>query len=190
MIARPSADLVGNHLRGRANTAEQRPAVIRGPSAERDAVNADSDRRQDVERGGIDIGRLQRDSARADLHHVAERHHREGDYHRKQGEERREGVEKLVRAVGHEVFLGKKLQRIGEQRVDQAQVGQAHPLAEPGYRGAIGADTVLDKRAALALDPQQDARQVEDHHHDDDRLDRSDQKVNQHGRQARRQASR
>jgi len=47
-------------------------------------------------------------------------------------------------AVGHEVFLGEKLQRIGDQRVNQAQIGQAHPLAEPGNRGAIRADPVLD----------------------------------------------
>ena len=36
--------------------------------------------------------------------------------HREEREKRRERVEKLVGAVGHEVFLGEKFQRIGDQR--------------------------------------------------------------------------
>ncbi len=95
-------------------------------------------------------------------------------------------MEKVVGAVGHEVFLGEELDRIGQQRVDEAEVGQPQPLAEPEDRGAIGADAVLNQGAAFALEPQQDDRQIQHHQQHDDRFDRADYQFSRHGRQARR----
>ena len=82
----------------------------------------------------------------ADDQHVAERNDGEGDQGREHREARRQRVQQPVGAGGHDVLLGEELERVGHQRVDQAEAGEA----EDG--GPVGADAILDERAALALE--------------------------------------
>ena len=66
-------------------------------------------------------------------------------------------MQKTISTVGPEVFLGEQLDRVGKQSVDESEVyGEQTENA-----GAVCAETVLYKRAALTLDPQQEGRHLE-----------------------------
>ncbi len=108
----------------------------------------------------FEIGHLQIDRATADHQHVAERHRRERDEHGKDRQEGAEQVQELVGARRDDVLLGEHLDRVGDQRVDDAEVERQEATEDVG---AVGADAVLDERAALALDPEQHDAQVEHH---------------------------
>ncbi len=166
-------ELVRDHLRRRANPAEQRPSIVRGPSCKRDAVHAKADRREQIERAGVEVGRLETDAMAGNRNRVAKRDHDERDHHREQRQERRQRVQKFVRAGRNEVFLGEHFDRVGDGGVDDSEVGHPHALAESGQRGAIRSDSVLDQRAALALEIEQEQRQTQSGQDHQDRFDRA-----------------
>ncbi len=83
-------------------------------------------------------------------------------------------MEKLVARRRDKVFFGEKLERIGDQGIDQSQTG------EPENRRAVGADAVLNERASLALDPAENAGQIEDHEEDEKRFGRDNRQINDH----------
>ena len=49
-------DFVGDHLRGRAQRAQERIFRVRGPAAHDDAVDAERRDREDIENADIDVG--------------------------------------------------------------------------------------------------------------------------------------
>jgi len=83
-------------------------------------------------------------------------------------------VQEAVDAARNHVFLGEKLQRVGHHRVHQTGPGKTENA------GPIGADAVLDERAALALNPPEDTGKVQDHADDDERFDRCDAEFDPH----------
>src|ERR1700722_2527401 len=137
-------DFVGNHLRGGADAAEQGETVIGGPSAEGNAVNADADGSEDIERADVEIGRLQVDGIAADVQDIAHRSDGESDDYREESQERGEAVDEVIRAVGHEISLHEHFDGVGENGVDHAEVGQAEAFADTEEVRAIGADAILD----------------------------------------------
>jgi hypothetical protein len=64
--------------------------------------------------------------------------------------------------------------------VDQPEVWETEPPSNPENRRTIRADAVLDKGAALALEPKQNGRQVQHQYEDYDRLDCADQEFSRH----------
>ncbi len=131
IIASPDRQLVRNHLRGRTDSTEQRPAIVRSPSAERHSVDPDTERGHHVECGNAGVGGLQVDSSRADFQYVSDRHHRKGDEHREKRQKWRQAMEKAVRAVGYEIFLGEQLDRVGQRCSSYPGVGSPRRRPTP-----------------------------------------------------------
>ena len=92
----PHRDLVGDHLRARAETAEQRVLVVRRPSGEHDAVHAERRDREDEEEA--DRQRRERHVDRAPLRvpRRAVRNHRPGEQRRNERHHRRENEQRVV----------------------------------------------------------------------------------------------
>ncbi len=78
--------------------------------------------------------------------YIAHRRDRERDQHRKEGQKWGERMDEAIGAVGHEVFLREHFDRIGEDGVDDAEVGQSETLADAEDIRAIGADAILNQR--------------------------------------------
>ena len=98
-------DLVGHHLRGRAQRAEERIFRVRRPAAHDDAVDAERGDREDVEDADIDVG---------DHPAGADRDHRPGGEREHAGDQRREQEHALVGARRDHRLLEHELQQVGE----------------------------------------------------------------------------
>ena len=83
-------DLVGHHLRRRAQRAEEGVFRVRRPAGHDDAVDAERADREQIEDADIDVG---------DHHAVVERDHRPGDQRQGEGEHRREQEHDAVGAA-------------------------------------------------------------------------------------------
>ena len=81
---------------------------------------------------------------------------------------------KLIAGRRNEVFFGEKLYRVGDHRVDQPHAGEAE------NRRAVGADAVLDQRAALALDPTENSGEIENHEKNEKGFDRDNREIDDH----------
>jgi hypothetical protein len=90
---------------------------------------------------------------------TAPRNHRDGRQRRQQSERRRKRVDPLVRARRDDVFLENELQRVCER------------LKQPERPDAIRTGTILNQRAAAALDPDHDRCDVEQCAEDDGDFD-------------------
>ena len=86
----------------------------------------------------------------------------------------RQGVQEAVARGRNEIFFGQKLERIGDHRIDQTQTGEAQD------RCPVGADAVLDQRAAFALNPAQNAGEIEHHSDDKHRFKGDNREVDDH----------
>ena len=106
--------------------------------------------------------------------HVAEGNDRESDQRWKQRHARRQSVEELVTGRRNEIFFGQELERIGDQSVHQPQTGETE------NRCAVGADTVLNQRAAFALDPAQGAGEIEHHDENQRGFKRNNREIDDH----------
>ena len=159
----PHRDLVGDHLRARAQAAEQGVRRAAGPAAEHDAVDADRGDRHHEQHGHRHVGELQR---RLDApKHVdlgAERDHREGHERRHRRDDRREEEDRLVGGLGDDVLLERQLHAVGE-RLEQAE-GAVH----------VGADAVLHPGHHPALPPDVEQREQHQDHEDQHGLDQDD----------------
>ena len=172
----PHGDLVGDHLRRPADAAQERPAIVRGPAAQHDAVHAEGGHGEHEEDPHVQLRRLQVDGPVADLEDVAERDDGEGEKGGDQAHERRERVQQPIDCGRGDVLLQQELDRVGDERVHQAEAGEAED------RGPIGADPILDDGADLAFEehPQPDHLQREQD--GEERLARRDRDVDRHAR--------
>ena len=98
-------DLVGHHLRGRAQRAEERIFRVRRPAAHDDAVDLERGDGEDVEDADIDVGDR---PARVD------RDHRPGRDRQHRRDQRRQQEHALVGAGRDDRLLEDELQQVGE----------------------------------------------------------------------------
>jgi hypothetical protein len=98
-------DLVGDHLRRRAQRAEERVLRVRSPTAHDDAVHAERGDREDVEDADIDVG---------DRPAFRDRDHRPGRQREHAGDQRRQQEHALVGARRDDRLLEDELQQVGE----------------------------------------------------------------------------
>ncbi len=154
-------DLVGDHLRARAEPAEQGVRRPAGPAAEHDAVDADRGDRHHEEHGDRHVGQLQGrlDVAERDRDLRAERDHREGDEGRDRGDHRGGEEHHLVGGRGDDVFLQRELHAVGEA------------LQQTERTVDVGADAVLHPGHHAALEPDVEQRQHHQDHEDQHRLE-------------------
>ena len=139
---RAHRDLVRDHLRARAQAAEQRVRRAGRPARQHDAVDADRGDREDVEHRDRQVGELHRGAVAEDRDLVAGRaegDHRDRHEGRDGRDDRREDVDHLVRPLDDDVFLQHQLDAVGE-RLEHA------PGAVP-----VGADAQLHPGDDLAL---------------------------------------
>ncbi len=137
---------------------QERVVVGRGPAGHHHPIYAERQHGEDVEEAHVERHRLERDHPIADAQGVAEGNGREGGQGKEHRHERSQREEQAVGARGTEVLLGQHLQRVGE-RMEQPEDAQA----EDGR--AVGADAVLHDGRLLALDPGEEAPQVQHHEH-------------------------
>jgi hypothetical protein len=127
-----------------------------------------------IEHTDVQLCHLERDLASAQPQHVAKGNHGKGHEGGKQVDARRQQVEAAVHGGGHHILFGEELDGIGEHCVDQPQTGKTE------HGGPIGADAVLDERAALALHPAEEAGERQHHEDDHDRLSCRDGEFESH----------
>ena len=155
-------ELVGDHLRGRADRAEQRVRGAGRPAAEHDAVHADRRARQDVQHRHREVGQLQRG---LDAEHADRRPERDDREHQERAEHRdhrRDDVDHLVGGLDGHVLLDQQLHRVGE-RLEQAERA-VH----------VGAGPLLHAADDLALEPDREQHADQQEHDDRDGLDQDD----------------
>ena len=103
MMIKPHGDLVGHHLRRRAQRAQEGVLGVRRPARHDNAVHAQRRDREQVQQAEVDIrnGEVFRD-----------RHHRPGQHGQRKGQHRREKEHDFVGAGGQDHFLEHQLERI------------------------------------------------------------------------------
>ena len=158
---------VGHQLRRRAQAAEQRVLVVRGPAAEDDPVDADRRQREQEQEPDVDVGDVERRRELAGQPQLRpERDQGERRQRRDHREHRREEVNDLLRAGRRDVLLGDELD----------EVRQA--LERPLRAHAVGAEARLHEAHQPPLG--------EHDHEADDRRHRRDEQhdldVGQHRR--------
>ena len=144
-------DLVGHHLRGRAQRAEERVLRVRRPAAHDDAVDAERGDGEQIEHADVEVG--DHPAAPAVL---VERDHRPGRQRQHRGHQRRQQEHALVGAGRDQRLLEHELQQVGE-RLQQAE--------RPHH---VGAAAQLHRRPHLAVHQQQegdDDEQGDQQHH-------------------------
>ena len=158
--------LVGDHLGGRAQRAEQRVLAVRGPAAEDDPVDRERADRHEHEQPRVDVGDDQPAPERDERVDRRRRHHRE---------QRRRHEEPAVGRGRHDVLLRDQLDGVGD------------PLEHAEGPGPVRAVADLEAAEHLALGPGRDAdddRQREQH--DQDLEERPEQRQRVHRRLPRR----
>ncbi len=131
-------DLVGDHLRRRAEAAEERPLGVGGPAGEQDADHRERGDRHHVEDAGVEVGGGDG---------VAEGQDHEGEREAAEHEVGRRAEEDRVGLGRHEVLLEEQLHRVG------------NPHEEAAEAGAVRADAALDAAGHPPLPPGDDARE-------------------------------
>ena len=152
-------DLVADHLRGRAERAEDRVRRPRGPAGQHDAVDADRAHRQHEQHRHRQVRDLQRRLVVEDRHHRAPRDDREGDERRPGRDDRRDEEHQLVHLGGDDVLLERQLERVGDR------------LQQAPRPGPVGARPVLHPADHPALEPDHEDRGEQQEHEDDPDLE-------------------
>src|SRR5579875_793493 len=137
----PHRDLVADHLRGRAQRAEQRVRRPGRPAGQHDPVDAHRAHRQDEQHRHRQVGELQRGVMVEDRHLRAPRDDREADEGGRRRDDRRDDEHQLVRGGGDDVFLQRQLERVRDR------------LQQPERPGPVGAGAVLHPADDAALEP-------------------------------------
>ena len=83
-------------------------------------------------------------------------------------------MQQLIASGRDEIFLGEEFKRIGDQRVYQAHSCKAE------NRGPVGADPILDQRAAFPFHPTQNASQVKNHEENEKCFDGNNREIDDH----------
>ena len=139
-IDRPAGNLVTDDLRRRADSADQRPFVIRRPSRHQHADHRERCHRRHIENADVQVGEDQR---------RRKRHHRPRQRERQHHQVRRHLEQRRVGFVGNNVFLADVLDAVGQ------------PLQEAVGADAVGTDARLDPRPYAPLDPAHDSGETE-----------------------------
>ncbi len=148
---------IGNDLRRRPKTAEQREPVRGCPGAEDDAVDADAADRHHEEGAHVQVGGIEIDVSSEEVNGSSERNDRRG-YQR--GDEDHQGCEEedpFIRGAGDQVFLTEQLDPVG------------HRLQEALGTGAGRSHTILHGREHLALEIGHVRHANQEHVHDQER---------------------
>src|SRR3984893_6770380 len=135
-------DLVADHLRRRAQRAEQRVGRPRGPAGQHDPVHPDRAHGQDEQHRHRQAGELQRGAVVEDRDYRAPRDDREGDEGDRPRYHRRGYEQQLVRGGGDDVFLERQHDRVRD-RLEQAERPgpvRARPVLHPADDAALGPD--------------------------------------------------
>ena len=140
-------DLVGHHLRGRPERAEEGILRVGGPAAHDHAVDAERGDGEQVENADIEVG--DHPAAPAVLVH---RDHRPCRQRQHRGNDRRQQEHALVGAGRDQRLLEHELEQVGE-RLQQAE--------RPHH---VGAAAHLHRRPHLAIHQQQKGDADEQHH--------------------------
>ena len=135
-------DLVGDHLRGRPEGAEQRVRRLARPAGQHDAVDADRRHGEDEQHRDRQVGELQRRVVPKIETIGPDRDHREGEERRGGRDDRRQDVERLVDHRRDQVFLERQLDAVGETLHDteRADPVRARPGLHPADDAALGPD--------------------------------------------------
>ncbi len=157
----PHRDLVGDHLRGRADGAEERIVRAARPSREHHAVDGDRGHREDPQDADVEVDELQRELPAEQRDVVAERDRAEREERREHREDGGEQVDRLVRVRRDDALLEEELDPVGERDQDAARP-RAH-RALPG----------LEVGDHLPLEP--DVEQHGDQQREEDDHDPGDQ---------------
>ena len=146
-------DLVGDHLRRRAQRGQERIFRIRRPAGHDDAVDAERGDGEDVEHADVDVGD---DPAGVDGND------RPGGERQRAGDQRRQEKHALVGAGGDDRLLEHELDEIGERLEQSPRADHVRPAPDldGGPDLAVGIDDVGDGN-------QQDDEQQHALRHDD-----------------------
>ena len=155
-------DLVGDHLRRRAQAAEQRVGRAGRPAGQHDAVHAQRRAGEDDEHADRQVGELQRGVVAEHRHLGPERDDREREERRYRRQDRRQEVDRLVGQHRDDLFLEGELHAVGERL-------QRAPRAD-----AVRADAVLHPADDLALEHDREQRHDDEEREDGDDLDQDD----------------
>ena len=147
----PERDFVAHHLRAGAESAQQGILVVRRPSGERHAVDADRGHAENQEQSGVHIGRdLQRDSCSPQsVMSVAERNHRDRGQRENDRDQWGRKKQRLVdvRAAVRS-SLKKKFQAVGErlQQAERADAGGSPAILHVAHDFALQPNRVGHRR--------------------------------------------
>ena len=139
-------DLVGDHLRGRAQRAEQRVRRAGRPAGEHDAVDADGGDREDEQHGDREVGELQRGQ-------VAE--HRDRRPNGMTAKETKAIVAAIIGATMKTSLVGR---RRGDVLLEHRLHAVGERLQQAERAGAVGAGTLLHPADDAALEPDHEER--------------------------------
>ena len=146
--AKAHGDLVADHLRRSAQSAQKSVFGVRCPAGNDHAIDLERGDGHEEKQTGVDVGQR---------HIRAERHNRPGGQCRHDGHDRAQHKQALAGRRRHDDFFGQQLERVGN-RLQQAE--RAH---------AVGAEPNLREANGLAL-PQREvshaAHQRQQHRHD------------------------
>ena len=133
--------LIADHLRGAAQSADQRILIVRGPAGEGDSVDADARESEDKQDADVEVGELHGGREGPDFHFGSERDDGDRDQREHHGDEGGEEVEEFVDVGWEHVLFGEELDHVGER------------LEESMGSDAAGSDAELDVGEDFSLDP-------------------------------------
>ena len=137
-------DLVGDHLRRRAQRAEEGVFRVGRPARHDDAVDAERRDREQIEDADIDVGE----------HHAGvERDHRPGDQRQDEGDHRRQDEHDPVGAGRDDGFLEQQLEAVGDRLQQAERADHVRALAQLHGRDDLALGIASGRRRQSAAAP-------------------------------------